>query len=298
MHWPEGGLDQPIDIDRLTNHFDLLPTLIDLCSLETPTRGHLEFDGRSLVPLLRDARADWPDRTVFMHVQNVRETPVKWLNSVVMTEQWRLIQGKELYDMRQDPGQTRDVANDHPDVVADLRGRYERHWDKVDLASNPYARPIVGSAFQKDTWLAPDAWILDDERRHTWDQGHVRAGVDNSGFWPIEIAMQGLYEFEVRRWPREIDLPVTAPLEASRTSDIDSQGRPVLPGPGAAIAAVRVELVVGDEPVQTTLDEGDVSARFRVSLPAGPADVRAWLIDAEGSRRGAYYIYIRKTSAL
>ena len=110
----------------------------------------------------------------------------------------------------------------------------------------------------------------------------------------MESFRTGTYQFDVRRWPKELDLPVTAPLEAQRTSDIDSQGRPVQPGRGSAIAAVRVELVVGEDTFQATLNEGDVSATFRVPLAAGPTNVRAWLIDNKGNRRGAYYIYAKK----
>jgi hypothetical protein len=232
-----------------------------------------------------------------MHVQNVREIPVKWLNSVVMTEQWRLIQGKELYDIKHDPGQKQDIAKNHPDVVADLRQQYERHWAEVNLAGNPFARPVIGSQSEEETWLAPDAWILDDERRHTWKQSHVRSGVDNSGFWPVEIATSGTYQFEVRRWPKELNLPVSAALEAESTSDIDTQGRPVQPGKGAAIPAVRVELVVGTDTYDMPLSDRDVWARFNVSLRAGPTRVRAWLIDAKGTKRGAYYIYAKKAPA-
>jgi len=294
MHWPAGGINKATDIDRLTNHFDLLPTLIELCSLESPTRRHLEFDGKSLVPLLKDADASWPDRSLFLHVQNVREIPVKWLNSVVLTEQWRLIQGKELYDIKRDPSQKQNVAHKHPSVVAELRQRYEHHWAELDMAHHPYERPIIGSPHEAETWLAPDAWILDKATPHTWNQSHVRAGADNSGFWPVEIASPGTYQFDVRRWPKELDLPVTAALEAQRTSDIDSQGRPVQPGKGTAIPAVRVELVVGEETYEMKLSDGDAGARFDVPLPAGPTNIRAWLIDAQGNKRGAYYVYARK----
>ncbi|MCP4451737.1 MAG: arylsulfatase, partial [Planctomycetes bacterium] len=294
VHWPAGGVERPRDVDSLTHHFDLLPTLIELCSLKAPTRGHLGFDGISLVPWLKHAPAERSERTVFMHVQNVREEPVKWLNSVVMTEQWRLIQGKELYDIKRDPSQTQDVANTHSDVVADLRRQYERHWDDVDLDANPYARPIIGSQYEEETWLAPDAWILDNERRHTWNQSHVRSGVDNSGFWPVEIATRATYQFDVRRWPKELNGPVAAGFEVGKSSDIESQGRPVRSGKSKAILAVRVELVVGKNTYTKQLSEGDAGATFDVSLPAGPTRVRAWLIDAEGHRWGAYYIYAKK----
>ena len=296
IHWPAGGINKAVDIDRLTNHFDLLPTLIELCSLEAPARGHLKFDGRSLVPLLKDTEANWPDRTVFMHVQNVMERPIKWMNSLVMTEQWRLIDGEELYDIKIDPRQKQNIAVKHPEVVADLRQRYERHWDELDMAGYPYPRPIIGSKFEEETWLAPDAWIRDQERPQTWDQSHVRSGANNSGFWPVEMAVDGTYQFDVRRWPKELDHPISASLPPAANGDIDSQGLTVQPGKGKAIPAETVELVVGTTKMDARINNSDANVRFDVKLHAGPTDVRAWLIDAKGGKRGAYYIYVKRLS--
>jgi arylsulfatase B len=296
IHWPAGGIDEAVDIDHLTHHFDLLPTLIELCSLEAPARGHLAFDGTSLAPLLRESDARWPDRTAFMHVQNVRETPVKWMNTVVMTERWRLIDGEQLYDITLDPDQKQNLAGKHPGVVAELRQRYERHWLELDMAHHPYARPVIGSPDEEETWLAPDAWIRDEANPQTWDQSHVRSGANNSGFWPVEIAGEGLYQFDVRRWPKELDHPVCAALPSAVSGDIDSQGRTVQPGKGTAIPAERVELVVGATKMERKIDTGDTGAVFNMRLGAGPTQVRAWLVDAKGRKRGAYYIYIKRTT--
>jgi arylsulfatase B len=296
IHWPDGGIGTAVDVDRLANHFDLLPTLIELCSLEAPTRGNLKFDGRSLVPLIKDSTVNWPGRTVFMHSQNTKEKPVKWFHSVVMTEQWRLINGEELYDIKIDPGQKQNIADSNPGVVNDLRGRYERHWDELDMGSKPYQRAIIGSQFEEETWLAPDAWIRDKESTHTWNQSHVLSGANNSGFWPVEIAGGGRYQFDVRRWPKELDHPISASLPAVEHGDIYSQGQSVQPGKGKAIPTERVELVVGATKVKKTIGESDASARFDVKLHAGTIDVRAWLIDEKGVKRGAYYIYVKRMS--
>ncbi len=296
IHGSASDIKQSIDIPALTYHFDLLPTLVELCALDTPGRGHLKFDGRSLVPLLKTPTANWPDRTVFMHQQNCREVPTKWLNALVMTERWRLIQGQELYDMRADPGQIQDIAEKHPRIVSRLRHRYEAYWDELDMAAHPYARPIVGSRHEEETWLNPDAWILDSPTPHTWDQRHIRTGVVNSGFWPVELAQEGTYQFDVRRWPKELDLPITAPLAPDSSSDIDARGLSVQPGKGKAIAAARVELCVGKHRRVRDITATDTCATFDLPLPAGPAPVRAWLIDAKGNRRGAYYVYVKKIS--
>lgn len=297
IHWPAGGIDKPVDIDCLTNHFDLLPTLIDLCSLKTPTRGHLKFDGKSLLPLIKNPKADFPDRTVFMHTQNVREIPVKWMNSAVMTEQWRLIDGKELYDINIDPGQKQDIAASSPEVVADLRKRYERHWDELNMAAYPYPRPITGSPYEEETSLLPDAWIVDndkDHNHHTWNQSHVLDGVNNSGFWPIEMAAEGTYRFDVRRWPKELNHPMSAELPPTSNADIYLQGSPVLSGKGKAIPTETVELVIGTAKLEKKITSSDTNATFDVELPAGPANVCAWLIDKNGNKRGAYYVYVKR----
>ena len=38
-----------------------------------------------------------------------------------MSGKWRLVNGKQLYDIRRDPGQKDDIAGKHPDQVVRLR---------------------------------------------------------------------------------------------------------------------------------------------------------------------------------
>ncbi|GAG45776.1 unnamed protein product, partial [marine sediment metagenome] len=101
IRWPDGSLTGGSDIDRLTAHVDILPTLIELCGLKRP-RG-VKFDGDSLVQLLKGREMNWPDRTLITDSQRI-EHPEKWRKSAVMTDRWRLINGKELYDIKADPG--------------------------------------------------------------------------------------------------------------------------------------------------------------------------------------------------
>ena len=51
--------------------------------------------------------------------------PQKWRKCAVMTNQWRLIDGIELYDMYTDAGQSNDVAGQYPEVVQRLRSDYD-----------------------------------------------------------------------------------------------------------------------------------------------------------------------------
>ncbi len=297
IHWPDGHLQEGKDIDAFTWHFDLLPTLIEMCDLKTPERGHLPFDGRSLVPLIEeDSDPDWndQDRVVFMHTQNIRETPVKGLNSLVATEKWRLINGKQLYDIKTDPGQENNVASENEQVVTELMHRYNEHWNELKMEDYPYPRPAIGTSHQEITWLTPEDWIRDSEDIHTWNQQQVLAGAKNSGFWPVEIAQKGMYRFEIRRWPAELDIPLSTGLPERTDEDITRLGRPVQMAEGKAIPVTNVQLEIDGEMWNKEIKPSDTFAGFDIPLAAGNKNIRAWLYDHENNRQGAYYIYARR----
>ncbi|WP_111708982.1 arylsulfatase [Lutibacter citreus] len=295
IHWPAGKMNEPMDIDQLTSHIDILPTLIDLCDLKTPDQGHLKFDGRSLVPLIKKEKPEWEKRVLFQHSQNTSENYIKWKNSLVYTEGWRLLGKNELYNIKTDPEQENNLADQYPEIVQELSKKYDAFWEEIQIANNPYPRPIIGSGYDEETWLTCDAWILDDPNIPTWDQSHVLSAVKNNGLWPIEIASEGEYQFDVRRWPKEIDHPISAALSAKNSGDIFSRGKPVIRKKGIAIPAVKVRLEIGEKKLEIKIKDIDNSAVFNVQLPAGPTNVKAWLIDIDGNEQGAYYIYVSKT---
>jgi arylsulfatase A-like enzyme len=170
VRWPAGGLDEPGDVDRLSAHIDVLPTLIDLCGLKKP-RG-LKFDGASLARLLKDRTSKWPDRTLMVHSQRI-ENPEKWRKSAVMTQRWRLINGKELYDIPADPAQANDVAGANPRVVKKLRRFYEKLWADLSKGFDEYCEIIIGSDKQNPTRSAAGCRRMDSGRSRSTATGHT-----------------------------------------------------------------------------------------------------------------------------
>jgi len=126
----KGHFAEGIDIPALAAHIDLYRTFCDLAGAEIPP-SPLQPGGRSLVPLLENPKADWPDRTLITHVgrwnPGQREKS-KNSRCAVRTSRWRLVNNTELYDIPADRGQTKDVAAEHPEVVADLRKQYDAWW--------------------------------------------------------------------------------------------------------------------------------------------------------------------------
>ncbi|MEZ4663460.1 MAG: arylsulfatase [Caldilineaceae bacterium] len=202
LHWPAAGMTQGRDIAAITANVDILPTLIELCQLDD-WRQH-DFDGVSLAPLIMASdTGEWPERALVTDSQRLT-TPVKWRKSAVMTNRWRLVNGRELYDMPVDPGQRRDVAADYPDVVAELRAAYEAWWAKVSQQFDAEIPITIGADAAQHVVLCSHDW-RNENCDCVWNQCQVRAGLLYNGYWELEVARAGRYRFELRRWPKEED---------------------------------------------------------------------------------------------
>ena len=274
VRWPAGHLDGGRNVNRLTAHLDLLPTLIDLCSLEEPAE--VTFDGTSIAPLLKGDNAEWPDRILVTDSQRI-EHPEKWRKSAVMTDRWRLINGTELYDVPRDPGQSSDVAAKYPDVVRKLRQAYEKWWESVSQRFDEYCEIVLGSDEENPARLTCHDWH--GGGAVPWAQGHIRKGLTANGFWAVDVARAGEYEFSLRRWPLEVDAPINA----------------AIPG-GKAIRAQRARLQIADVDVSKPIEAQAKEVTFKVSLPAGKTTLRTWFTADDGTSRGAYFAYVKRVS--
>ncbi|VGO21275.1 arylsulfatase [Pontiella sulfatireligans] len=139
-------LGKGVDINGLTAHIDFYKTFCELAGAKIPASIQ-KIDGRSMLPLLEDPKANWPDRELFIHVGrwNKGEDPneSKFKKCAVRTQRWRFVNNKELYDIVADPYETTNVIDEHPEVVEKLRKAYDQWWaDTVPMMVNedrPYA---------------------------------------------------------------------------------------------------------------------------------------------------------------
>ena len=129
----KGKLEAGRDIDRIAAHIDIFPTLIELAGAKVPAELHV--DGRSLLPLLQNSQASWPDRYLFFHVGRWRKgsnpDAAKFKKCAVRNQRFRLIDNAELYDIQADKGQTTNVIDKHPEVVKKMRAAYNRWWREI-----------------------------------------------------------------------------------------------------------------------------------------------------------------------
>jgi arylsulfatase A-like enzyme len=133
--WP--GTLTPATVDALTAHLDLFPTFAELAGAKLPKYLADRLDGFSLLPLLEDPQAAWHDeRMLFTHVGRwqVGAPPEKYGPCSVRWRQFLMVREPErwtLFDLRNDPGETTDLADKQDATVQKLAVAYDAWWDEV-----------------------------------------------------------------------------------------------------------------------------------------------------------------------
>jgi arylsulfatase B len=300
LHWPARGLNRQHIDDTLTHVVDVFPTLLEAAGLAAPP--DLALDGRSLLPLLDPALdRPWPDRMTIADSQRVRD-PVKWKNSAVMSQRWRLINGRELYSIKDDPGQTRDVAADHPEAVAAMRAFYESWWSELEPTFARETEIPLGHPDHPTVSLNAHDWI--QETIPPWNQMQIREarGVvrepeattrhRHSGHWAVRVEREGVYEIVLRRWPAEAQAPIAAGLPAE--PNVPGSWQAYRARPGVPLPITTAALVIDGETRETKpVAPSDLSITFVTRLAAGSHRLAPIFATATGDEVGAYYADVR-----
>lgn len=293
ISWPNGGLMQPQDIHGLTQVQDMLPTLLDLCNIPRDTK----FDGMSLAPILRGKVIVPEDRMLvinYSRMPNFVNYPTPFAQTLmyrnlaeVLWKKWRLLEDRELYNLETDPLQTTNVIDQHPDVLAKMRARLNEWWDDVGPTANEVQRIIIGSEQENPSRLTGCEWldVFIDQ------QGQIRAGQEKSGYWMLEVAEDGEYDFELRRWPREIDRPITAPSEQGAGALNINQASFYLSN--YHHLSISEKNPYGFEGLTKKLKPDDTSITFTAQLTKGPVALHTWFRGPQ-TTLSAYYVYVTK----
>ena len=294
LHWPNGGFETEYRVNTLAAHVDIAPTLLDLCGITEPLE--IKFDGSSLVPIMQNDNEEWPERILMTDTQ-FREPPKKWVTTAVMSERWRLVNEKELFDIYSDPGQETNVFDQHPDIVERLTSYYDQLWDEIEPTLQDVAEIPVGHEQVPSVNLTYHDCI---GRHKFWYQDGIREiqskiyppQSDRKAFWPIDVLEAGEYEVELRRWPRELGAAIDADIPPGAFIYGKPGSRTV---PGEGFPAAEVQLSIGDECFSELVEENTERVCFMLQLNKGSQEISARFIDAEGRALDVFFVYITKT---
>lgn len=286
VRWPGGGVGGGRDVTELAQMQDLFPTLVELCGLKL--KGNAAFDGISLAGVLRNGTRQLPDRTAV--VQFSRMPPAaarpKKNDAAVMWKKWRLVGGRELYDVASDPGQEKNVISDQPEIAARLQKNYEAYWTRVEPMLDSFVPVVVGSDRENPVLASACEWA-----DVFVDQGaQVRRGERRNGLWHVDVMQAGDYEIALRRWPRDCDAAISAGVPAHKGEDGEYPA-------GVAIPITRARLRIGEFNATADVAPDDREAVFRMKLQPGRTTMQSWFLDAAGEPLlGAYYAYVERKS--
>jgi arylsulfatase len=285
IRWPQGGLQGGREIGELAEVQDILPTLIDLCGLQPPEGAG--FDGASLAGLLKGTQPRLPDRMLVSQYGRMDVPRPQWGDCAVLWRQWRLVSTTELYDIGKDPGQQHDVAAQNRGVVAKMRDHYDLWWKNVEPQLHSFQPVHVGSDRESPVLLSPTEWA-----DSFFDQGNqVRIGLRRNGQWNLHVDRDGMYEFRLRRWAVEADLPMRAAAPAHRGECGEYPA-------GVALPIARAAIQVGFRTQSKPVGSGDHEIVFQSQLGSGRTLLQTWFYDDAGAEiSGAYYVYARRLPA-
>lgn len=136
--WP-GKVPAGTSTDEITGMIDIMPTLVSLAGGKLPTDRKL--DGKDITPLLLGQDDAKGHEAYFYYTARAREGGVL---EAVRSGHWKLeMKSGKLYDLKNDIGESKDVAAKNPEMVKKLQAYAEEaRADLGDGNEGPGCRPL------------------------------------------------------------------------------------------------------------------------------------------------------------
>jgi len=186
LHWPKKFKSPKTITSNLAAHIDIMPTIMDACELGVPEA--FQFDGRSLLPKSLDESTELASRPIIIQAHRGANL-VKHHNFMIRDKQWKLLHDSgfgntrlterkpyELYDLNSDPGETKNLAEQNPEIVKELTDKYDAWYNDVtETRVRDKGIPLIIADKEKENPL-----VLSWQERisKNW-------GIDYDGIWKV-----------------------------------------------------------------------------------------------------------------
>ena len=204
----------------------------------------------------------------------------------MLWNKWRLVKGKELYDLRNRPGP--EDRRRQPSIrtcSSEMRDHYEEWWAGVaPTARRLQSRSVLGSERENPVTLSAADWA----NVYCDNMNDLRNGKHRNGPWHVLVDRTGTYEIALRRWPKEADAAIAGGVPAFKAVD---GGLPA----GKALPIASARLKVGGVDETKPVGPADKAITFKVQLKAGTKmPMQTWFSDKDGHELcGAYFTDVR-----
>jgi len=130
-------------------------------------------------------------------------------------------------------------------------------------------------------------------------QPQVSGGARKNSYWCLDVAQEGDYEIELRRWPKETDSPIAGKCTmVDRNGNIGGTALPIVSASiyigGMELRSISEKTPYGFEGLTKKVTPDDKAITFDVHLKPGPIYLHTFFhLKGEGTI-GAYYAYVTR----
>ncbi|MFY0626957.1 MAG: arylsulfatase [Reichenbachiella sp.] len=283
IRWKDGKISGGRDVELLAGHVDLIPTLSALCDLKTSQK--TDFDGIDVSPYLfkKGKKEPKPSREMYVHLRQDWRPPYAIDRTCIMKDDWRLVNGSELYDIKSDPMQSKILSDDFPKRLEELKKSNHAFIDQAKLNLEYYEMPyfVVGNDAQDEIKLTIQHAIGEDGG--IWKSQQVADGLKNiNNTHSLKFEKSGIYEIACRRWPKECPgsiwgVPQENPKDLYKYSTIKPE---------------KARISLSNQMFEKDINGDEEAVVFKVKVEAG----KTFLVTdfLEGKKKyGVYYTYVR-----
>jgi len=213
--------------------------------------------------------------------------PVKGKQSSVMDGDWRLVNGNELYNIKEDPGQQNNVAAQYPERVEEMNAFYNSWWEDV-IKETKYSVIDLG-VDPIDVLTCMD--IHSTGQIPNWNQEMIRKGnALTPAKFLVNFTQEGRYKISLCRWPEESGLALGSEAndEVKETAYTDARSK------GIALKFKKAFLKIGEKEYSVVVDNTEKEASIEIEAEKGEKDLTAWFKMEDGTLTNAFYVYIEK----
>jgi len=271
VKWKGGNLEGGKKVDQLTTVFDIFPTLTDLCGIASSKE--LDQDGISFKSALYGKEIkENKDRSIFL----TKLHPAKPLNFkrnlfCVVDGDWRWINRKELYNVKNDRDQRNDIAGQYPDICEKLDKKLAKYLKKNAGDRETPVRFLLGDYVHKKISLTTqDLW-----GHSVFTQGHVGRLDQGEGPWKVTFVNEGTYKITLSRFPLYTGMAFNAKTNGKKSKDF---------------TASRAKLSLNKNTFEKDIVATDTHVSFEIVVKSGDMDLETWISSKEGITVPAYFV--------
>lgn len=183
------------DIETMTAHIDILPTLSQICNVELPKDRII--DGKNLLPLIKGEQVDWTDRALFFYW--TRRYPELYINMALQRDGYKLVgntdfnasvEDFELFNINKDPFEQNNIVKENKDFADGLKSELDQFYKELITSDNLINQPriVVGSEHENPVIL---------NRNDAGGQRGIWAQEEIFGNWKVSI-YEGHYNIKFK----------------------------------------------------------------------------------------------------